>query len=92
MTHAAAAKWTGPAAGAVSDFVAKVGFPVFVALALLWSALINQPAQLAEVVRYLERLDSRQVTESQRRVDEDARRTEALLQLVARVDLAMTKR
>lgn len=91
LTSAAAAKLSGPTVAAIGDFIARIGFPSVVSMVLLWSMLVSQPAQLADVVHYLERLELRQTSEFDRRCTEDQRRTEALLQLVARID-TLTRR
>lgn len=91
LQSAAAAKLSGPTVAAIGDFIARIGFPVVVSLVLLWSLIVSQPAQLADVVRYLDRLEARQISEFERRGNEDQRRTEALLQLVTRID-TLTRR
>lgn len=91
LTSAAAARLSGPTVAAIGDFIARIGFPVVVSLVLLWSLLISQPAQLADVVQYLERLELRQTSEFERRSTEDQRRTEALLQLLARIDSSLKR-
>lgn len=91
LTSAAAARLSGPTVAAIGDFIARIGFPVVVSLVLLWSLLISQPAQLADVVQYLERLELRQTSEFERRSTEDQRRTEALLQLLARINSSLKR-